>query len=253
MTAPARAGGVPTNPARGPRERALRAVPERPARPRSGAAEKAYARKAQRTGRRPEQVRKPAPVHKAPFVVMVMLVLGVGIAAIMWLSTQATEDSYRLQEARAEETELARKVEQLRREVAQAESPLTLSEAARGLGMVPAGDPARLRQLPDGSVQVYGTPSAVPLPAPTTVSQPPAPQQDAQNQQNQQGTAQGQEGQTQQGQPQQGQQGQGQQGQAPQNQTEQGQAQQGQPQPNAQDGQQGQQTGEQQGQQQPPG
>ncbi|GAA2661847.1 MULTISPECIES: hypothetical protein [Actinosynnema] len=251
MTAPARAGGVPTNPAKGPRERALRAVPERPARPRSGAAEKAYARKAQRTGRRPEQVRKPAPVHKAPFVVMVMMVLGVGIAAIMWLSTQATEDSYRLQEARAEETELARKVEQLRREVAQAESPLTLSEAARGLGMVPANDPARLRQLPDGSVQVYGTPSAAPLPAPTTVSPPPSAQQDAQAQQN--GTAQGQEGQQGQGQQDPAQQGQNQQGQAQQNQTEQGQAQQGQPQPNAQDGQQGQQTGEQQGQQQPPG
>lgn len=172
MTAPARAGGgVPSagRPAK-PRERALKAVPAE--RRRSAAAERAYARRAQRTSARgPAVTRQPVVAPKAPFVVMVMIVLGVGIATIMWLSTQATADSYRLQDARAEETRLARQVEQLRQEVALAESPLSLSEAAAKLGLVPAGDPARLLKLPDGSVEVYGKPSAVQPPAPQTQTQ----------------------------------------------------------------------------------
>ncbi|MFD1151928.1 hypothetical protein, partial [Saccharothrix hoggarensis] len=178
MTAPARTGGgvppVPTKSAR-PRERALKAVPAE--RRRSPAAERAYARRAQRTSSRgPAVTRQPVVAPKAPFVVMVMVVLGVGIAAIMWLSTQAAADSYRLQDARAEETRLARQVEQLRQDVALAESPLKLAEAAAKLGLIPAGDPARLRQLPDGTIEVYGKPSAVqPPPPPTTPAdqQPP--------------------------------------------------------------------------------
>ncbi|MFE2751748.1 hypothetical protein ACFXGA_07055 [Actinosynnema sp. NPDC059335] len=174
MTAPARTGGGAPSPARSskPRERALKAVP--PERRRSAAADRAYARRAARTSPRKRSVtRQPVVAPKAPFVVMVMLVLGAGIAAIMWLSTQATADSYRLQDARAEETRLARQVEQLRREVALAESPPSLAEAAAKLGLVPAGDPARLRQLPDGSVEVHGKPSAV-QPPPTSSTAPPA-------------------------------------------------------------------------------
>ncbi|MGM1058073.1 hypothetical protein [Saccharothrix sp. Mg75] len=182
MTAPARTGGgVPTPKPRSgtganPRERALRSVPAE--RRRSPAAERAYARRAQRTSPRrgPAVTRQPVVAPKAPFVVMVMVVLGVGIAAIMWLSTQATADSYRLQDARAEETRLARQVEQLRQEVALAESPLELAAAAEKLGLLPAGDPARLRQLPDGTVEVYGKPSAVqPPPPPQTTTQSAAP------------------------------------------------------------------------------
>lgn len=174
MTAPARTGGGVPSPARTakPRERALKAVPAE--RRRSAAVERAYARRAQRgsTSRGPAVTRQPVVAPKAPFVVMVMIVLGVGIAAIMWLSTQATADSYRLQDARAEETRLARQVEQLRQEVALAESPLSLAEAAAKLGMLPAGDPARLRKLPDGTVEVYGKPSAVQPPPPPVTSTP---------------------------------------------------------------------------------
>jgi hypothetical protein len=226
MTAPARVNGVPSTPAR---ERPVRSAPER-ARARSAAAERAYARRAARTqSRGPAVTRQPVVTPKAPFVVMVMVVLSVGIAAIMWLSTQATADSYRLQDARAEETRLARQVEQLRQEVALAESPLKLAEAAAKLGLIPAGDPARLRQLPDGSIEVYGKPSAVQPPPPpqTSTQNPPVQGQDPVGQQ---AGGQGQTGQTGQGQADQGQTGQGQtgQGQADQGQTGQGQGQTGQ-------------------------
>ncbi|TQM83556.1 hypothetical protein FHX81_5982 [Saccharothrix saharensis] len=183
MTAPARTGGGVPSSSRSskPRERALKAVPAE--RRRSAAAERAYARRDRRTSakRGPAVTRHPAVAPKAPFVVMVMVVLGVGIAAIMWLATQATADSYRLQDARAEETRLARQVEQLRREVALAESPPSLADAAAKLGLVPAGDPARLRQLPDGSVEVHGKPSAV-QPPPTSTT-PPSGQPDPATQQ----------------------------------------------------------------------
>ncbi|WP_447003669.1 hypothetical protein ACRAKI_29025 [Saccharothrix isguenensis] len=175
MTAPARTGRGAPSPARSakPRERALKVVPTD--RRRSAAVERAYARRAQRgSARGPAVTRQPVVTPKAPFVVMVMVVLGVGIAAIMWLSTQATADSYRLQDARAEETRLARQVEQLRQEVALAESPLSLADAAAKLGMLPAGDPARLRKLPDGTIEVYGKPSAVQPPPPPTTATPPA-------------------------------------------------------------------------------
>ncbi|MFD9738817.1 hypothetical protein [Umezawaea sp. NPDC059074] len=187
MTAPARSGGTSPSPRPRPdkpRERALKAVPatEGGSRSRSAATERAYARRAQRTqnlrGGAATPQRQPSPVSKAPFVVMVMVVLIVGLAAIMWLSTQAAADSYKLQEAHNQATQLSLRVEQLRQEVALAESPTKLAEAAARLGLVLAGDPAKLKQLPDGSVQVYGKPSAVEAPAPpppasTAPSSPP--------------------------------------------------------------------------------
>lgn len=204
MTAPARTGGGASSSPRSskPRERSLKAVPAE--RRRSAAAERAYARRDRRTSakRGPAVTRQPAVAPKAPFVVMVMVVLGVGIAAIMWLATQATADSYRLQDARAEETRLARQVEQLRREVALAESPPSLADAAGKLGLVPAGDPARLRQLPDGSVEVHGKPSAVQPPPTSSSATPPSGQPEPSTQQptTQQPPAQGQTGQEQTGQ-----------------------------------------------------
>jgi cell division protein FtsL len=161
-------------------------VPERTGgtggRSRSAAAERAYARRAHRTqnirgsGTTPQ--RQVGTVPKAPFVVMVMVVLIVGLAAIMWLSTQAAADSYKLQEAHNEAATLSLRVEQLRQEVALAESPTKLAEAAAKLGLVLAGDPAKLKRLPDGTVEVYGKPSAVeaPAPPPPPVQAPPATQ-----------------------------------------------------------------------------
>jgi len=188
MTAPARAGGTSPNPRprpEKPRERALKSVPAPAGSPRSrsAASERAYARRAQRNqnlrgGATAAPRRQPSTVSKAPFVIMVMAMLIVGLAAIMWLSTQAAADSYKLQEAHNQATQLSLRVEQLRQEVALAESPTKLAEAAAKLGLVLAGDPAKLKQLPDGTVEVYGKPSAVEAPAPppppsTAASTPP--------------------------------------------------------------------------------
>ena len=154
-----------------------------PARSRTQAAQRAYARRAHREGRRVEQ-----PVEedldrgsgRASFVVLIIVVLTVGVAATLWLSTQAIADSYRLEEAKQEADRLAERAAQLQREVTENESASSLAERAKAMGMVPAGDPARLIVQPDGTVVLVGEPTPVQPPAPPTTpttptgEQPPA-------------------------------------------------------------------------------
>ncbi|MBV9844209.1 MAG: hypothetical protein JOZ47_03920 [Kutzneria sp.] len=139
-----------------------------PGRSRSTAAERAYARRANRKQRllrvAPTRTSRLAP--KAPFVLLVMGLLVIGVLATLFLSLSAIADSYRLEDAKGQVTELSSKVERLKADVAKMESPDALMSKAKELGMVPAPDPARLRQNPDGSVTVIGTPSAAPAGAP---------------------------------------------------------------------------------------
>ncbi|MEU7477300.1 hypothetical protein AB0A63_15030 [Lentzea sp. NPDC042327] len=180
MTAPARVGGP------SPRDRSKdKKTDTDKARRRSAAADRAYARRAQRAqnlrGGSSAPQQNARQVSKAPFVVLVMLVLVAGIAGIMYFSTQAAADSYRLQEARAEQEKLTLRVEQLRREVALLESPTDLARRATEMGLVEPSNPARLRQLADGTVEEFGKPSAptksTSPPPPTTTTPPPAGEQ----------------------------------------------------------------------------
>ena len=94
MTAPARVGGSsPRDPSR-----KKKAEDQDKARRRSAGAERAYARRAQRAQnlRGGSAAPQAKQVSKAPFVVLVMLVLGAGVAGIMYFSTQAAADTYRL-------------------------------------------------------------------------------------------------------------------------------------------------------------
>lgn len=178
MTAPARVPGTSV------RSRAT-AVPERiaeetpprldpGARRRSGASQRAYERRAQRQSRllRVVPERTPGAGPRTPFVLLVMGLLTAGIVGTLWLSTTATADSYRLEQVRQANKALSEHEEQLRHEVAAQDSPASLAEAARSLGMVPAGDPARLLVRPDGSVAVISSakPAVVPSSAPAASS-----------------------------------------------------------------------------------
>jgi len=167
MTAPARVGGPsPRDPSK------KKAEEQNKARRRTAGAERAYARRAQRAQnlRGGAAAPQPKPASKAPFVVLVMLVLGAGVAGIMYFSTQAAADTYRLQEAKAEAEKLQLRTEQLRREVALLESPTDLARRAGEMGLVEPTNPARLRQNPDGSIEEFGKPSA-----PTKSTPPPPP------------------------------------------------------------------------------
>jgi len=160
-TTPTRTKQKPAEPAR-PAERA-------PGRSRSAAAQRAYAKRAQREGRGVERPMDDDIDHaagRASFVVLIIVLLTVGVAATLWLSTQAIADSYRLDTAKKEADHLAERAAVLQREVTNAESAASLAERAKAMGMVPAGDPARLIVQPDGTVVVVGEPTPAQAPAP---------------------------------------------------------------------------------------
>lgn len=163
-------------------------VTRRPARVRTAAAERAYARRAQREGRPVDRARsapEDSAAGRATFVVLVIGLLVVGVAATLWLSTQAIADSYRLEKAKQEANDLSERAATLQREVTKLDSPAALAERAKQLGMVLPGDPARLVVQPDGSVVVVGEPTpatsaAPPTPPPAEQGQPPVPEVPAQ-------------------------------------------------------------------------
>ncbi|GLY69396.1 hypothetical protein [Amycolatopsis taiwanensis] len=187
MTAPTRARRKPADKARAttpPRE--TPAKEKRQAGRRTTAAERAYARRAQRV----EEAKRPAPRRergrrlrlwrpqsRASFVTFVMVLLAAGVATTLLLSTQAIADSYRLEQIRQENSNLAERAQQLQQDVTKEGSASSLAERARALGMQPAGEPAHLVQNPDGSVTVVGDPrkvTAPPPPPPPPSSTPPA-------------------------------------------------------------------------------
>ncbi|MFC4856265.1 septum formation initiator [Actinophytocola glycyrrhizae] len=144
-----------------------------PGRARNAAAQRAYARRAQREGRpiqRAVEDDLDRGAGRVSFAVLIIVLLVVGVAATLWLSTQAIADSYRLDEVKQESERLAERAAVLQREVTQKESAASLAERAKAMGMVPAGDPARLVVQPDGTVVVVGEPTPV---APPESENPP--------------------------------------------------------------------------------
>jgi len=157
---------------------------------RTSAAERAYARRAQRAEMlRREPNAEPAkqkvkgakkarlrwPSSRASFVLMMMGLLVAGVAATLWLSTQAIADSYRLEQLRGFNAKQVEQAEQLQREVTKEESASSLAQKAKELGMVPGGDPARILVNPDGSTTLVGQPKKAHAAAPPPVQAPVAP------------------------------------------------------------------------------
>ena len=138
------------------------------------AARRAYARRAHREGRPVERVEahEDHAGGRASFVILIIALLTVGVAATLWLSTQAIADSYRLDEAKKTADQLAERAAQLQRDVTKAESASALAERAKAMGMVPAGDPARLVVQPDGRVIVVGEPTRAEKPKPPPARRP---------------------------------------------------------------------------------
>ncbi|MBV9160846.1 MAG: septum formation initiator [Pseudonocardiales bacterium] len=141
---------------------------------RSPAVARAYARRAQRTGARHGGF-ESADAGRTPFVLLVMVLLGMALVSTLWLSTAATADSYHLQNARTVARNLAERSESLNREVATLETAPELARRARELGMVPAGNPARLIVRPDGTVSLIGQPRRATAPAPPPAVAPASP------------------------------------------------------------------------------
>ncbi len=144
---------------------------------RSPAVARAYARRAQRTA--PRHGCPDSADARTPFVMLVMALLAMALIATLWLSTAATADSYHLESGRKTVRNLTERSEGLSRAVATLETAPELARRARELGMVPAGDPARLIVGSDGTVTLVGEPRRAvappPPPAPAVAPVPPVP------------------------------------------------------------------------------
>ena len=138
-------------------------------------ARRAYARRQRRTakmsGSRLLTPGRPvaSAMNRAPFVVMLIAILGGGIAAVLWLNTLTDEAGMRTSTSRMSAIDLRLVIEAMQRDVAILDATPRIAKAAAKLGMVPAGDAAMLIVDKSGAGSVLGTPSAVPgPPAPTT-------------------------------------------------------------------------------------
>ena len=162
---------------RPPRRRRRKPQRQPAGRTRSAAAQRAYARRAQREGRPVERLSRAVDdadraAGRPSFVILIIALLAVGVASTLWLSTQAIADSYKLDHAKQEADQLAERADQLQRDVTNAESASSLAERARAMGMVPAGDPARLVVKPNGRVVVVGEPTRAEKPKPPAADKP---------------------------------------------------------------------------------
>ncbi|MEU0083900.1 septum formation initiator family protein [Streptomyces sp. NPDC006274] len=105
----------------------------------------------------------PSTAARAPFVLLVVLILSGGLITLLLLNSSLSQGSFELSELKKKTTELTDEQQALQRDVDRRSAPGALERRARELGMVPGGGPAFLG--PDG--KVLGVPqkaTAEPLP-----------------------------------------------------------------------------------------
>ncbi|MFD4349767.1 septum formation initiator family protein [Streptomyces coelicoflavus] len=107
---------------------------------------------------------------RAPFVLLVVVLLGGGLIGLLVLNSALSEGSFQLDDLKQRTKELTDEEQALQRDIDAYSAPRALQRRARELGMVPGGDPAFLD--PDGRVK--GSPSPAPAAATPLVLAPEA-------------------------------------------------------------------------------
>jgi hypothetical protein len=103
----------------------------------------------------------PQPGRRAPraaFVAVVLGVLGAGLLGLLLLTVQMQQAAFTLFDVQTDIARLSEQRQSLQTTLAQKESPASLSESARLLGMVPNETPAFL-DLQTGSIRGELTPA----------------------------------------------------------------------------------------------
>jgi hypothetical protein len=93
----------------------------------------------------------PIALPRAPFLVLMVSLVVLGVAGVLILNTKINENAFRLDSLQGQQTSLDLQEQQLKQNLAQLEAPGNLRAAASRLGLVPAGTPAFIN-LPDGRV-----------------------------------------------------------------------------------------------------
>ncbi|MFG3255864.1 septum formation initiator family protein [Streptomyces sp. NPDC048172] len=88
---------------------------------------------------------------RAPFVLLVVLLLGSGLLALLLLNASLNKGSFKLDKLEKETEELTDEQQALQQQVDGYSSPGELEKRARELGLVPGGNPVFL--TPDGKVR----------------------------------------------------------------------------------------------------
>lgn len=100
-----------------------------------------------------------ADVRRGPFIVLVLGLVVLGTIGLLMLNTAIAADSFAAQGLAERNTDLAILEEQLNRQIAAGLAPDSLADAARDLGLIPAGQPGFVVIGPDGAATVQGVPT----------------------------------------------------------------------------------------------
>lgn len=93
----------------------------------------------------------PISLPRAPFLMLMVSLVVIGVAGVLVLNTKINENAFRLDALQGQQSSLDLQEQQLKQNLAQLEAPGNLRAAANRLGLVPAGTPAFIN-LPDGRV-----------------------------------------------------------------------------------------------------
>lgn len=151
------------------------AAPERPRVPgsnRSGDPVSYRGRRLPRTNPRSSTKLTAAEVtRRIPFLVVVLVLIGVGVGATLWFSAQSTRETYALRSAQEHNVTLQERKEELEASIERSQSAEELASRAEQLGLLSVSSAPILVRGADGAVEIVG-PEVAELGAPITPLQP---------------------------------------------------------------------------------
>ncbi|SDO76744.1 hypothetical protein SAMN05660199_02554 [Klenkia soli] len=117
------------------------------------------------TPTRPRRAAAARP-RRAPFVVLLVVLISATALGLLALNTAIAVDSLRASQQKAANTELSQQVDRLEQQVTTARTPAQLAADAAAAGLVPADTAGHLVLGPDGTSVVRGAPVPAPAPEP---------------------------------------------------------------------------------------
>jgi outer membrane biosynthesis protein TonB len=120
----------------------------------------------------------PGRARRAPFVVLVLVLLASGLVGLLLLNTASAQDAFRLHALQSEQATLEQQRQAYARSDDGLSDPARLAARARALGLVPGGTPVFLapgQPIPKGAIRIGDlvyVPGAVPVPPPAPAPAP---------------------------------------------------------------------------------
>jgi hypothetical protein len=109
----------------------------------------------------------PISLPRAPFLILMVSLVVIGVVGVLVLNTRINENAFRLDSLQNQQSSLDLQEQQLNQNLADLEAPGNLRAAAARLGLVPAGTVAFI-SLPNGKVVGVPQPAYAPTSAAST-------------------------------------------------------------------------------------